>query len=73
MANASARPKGGRLLFLSSADYEAYLEEAVRAGIREKMREHIQSMPGLTPELAAQEWARLAIANAMVTAREGTK
>jgi hypothetical protein len=63
------RLEGGLLLFSSDAHKEAYIEQLVQALLQEKIGEHIRDM-GLTAEEEAEEWAAIAVAQAMVTSRK---
>ena len=64
MARPPVRLSGGRLVFLSAADEEAYIEEQVRARFEERLREHIRKHPQLTPGQISGAWAAFAIAKA---------
>ena len=70
MVKPPTRVKGGLLLFSSADHREVYIEQAVRVRVQEKIRDHIRSIPGLTPEREAQEWAEITLAHASVTSRK---
>jgi hypothetical protein len=62
----------GLLLFPSSADYEAHVEQEIRSRLEARMRDHIRGHPEFTAAQVACYWAALAIANAAEGSREAT-